>query len=65
MKDGLRPPVGPLPGVGNRLLTPPAEDGAGIPGFFNPDSIGLLGLVLVVGIDIDISAGGSPVTSAI
>ena len=51
MKEGCLPPVGPDPGVGNRLLAPPAnaDEGVGIPGLFKPDdSFGDLGLVSLV-----------------
>ena len=51
MKEGCLPPVGPDPGVGNRLLAPPAnaDEGVGIPGLFKPDdSLGDLGLVSLV-----------------
>ena len=63
VNDGLRPPVGPVPGFGNLLKAaalPEADDGVGIPGLFIPDSLGLFGLLLGEG-----SVGGSAVTSAI
>jgi hypothetical protein len=61
VNDGLRPPVGPDPGVGSRLLAPPIEAGVGIPALFGASAPGVLGLVLFGEID---GSGASPVISA-